>query len=328
MVDAQTYSFAIGTFDGLAVADGQFNYPAQSFFFNVPPDELADGIEKYEVSAQQVTTPHTCLYLNTGTHQIPSDTGAGPVGAHAGEIFPDVDHTSTSTGHLLENLRAEGISPSEVDTVLLTHAHPDHVGGLVNADGDLAFGNAQHFIGDAEWQFWFSEAAEEKASQGMVEIARTNLSAVDGQVERITPTVEVRPGIRAISAPGHTPGHLAVSIRSEGEELLHRVDLVLHPLLMEHPDWEIAFDIDPGLARQTRRHVLDEVADKEIRALGYHIPPFPSIGHIVRGDEGWHWQPVQRSGPTTKRTCCGKLVVAEPYVTFRGQLVISMFHFD
>ena len=289
--DAQPFS--VGALDCWALSDGQFNYPSEAFFANASPEALAEASDRPEVSAGQVTTPYTCLYLETGTEQILVDAGAGPVGTHAADIFPDVDHTTTSTGHLRENLRAIGTAPSSIDTVILTHAHPDHVGGLLDEDGTLVFGSAQYVISTTEWQFWFSETAAEEAPSPMVEVARRNLGAIDERVHLIEPETEIRPGIRARAAPGHTPGHMALSITSDGDQFLHMADLVLHPLLMAHPGWVTGFDLAPEQAAQSRRRLLDRVAARGIPVLGYHFPPFPGLGHVEDRDTGWAWTPLE-----------------------------------
>lgn len=286
------YSFSIGGLDCWALSDGRFNYPSEVFFANASPEELLHASEQYEVSTRQVATPYTCLYLETGSEQVLIDAGAGPVGAHASEIFPDVNHTTTSTGHLPENLRAIGTAPSAIDTVILTHAHPDHVGGLLDESGKLAFGNAQYVISEAEWQFWFAETAVEQAPPSMVDVARRTLGAIEERVHCIEPDTEIRPGLRGKAAPGHTPGHIALSITADEEQLLHMADLVLHPLLMANPGWITGFDLDPEQAAQTRHRLLDEVAGTETLVLGYHFPPFPGLGHVMDRDAGWAWRPL------------------------------------
>lgn len=292
-MSTDVYSFSVGTLDCWALSDGQFNYPTDAFFANASPEELMGASDRYEVSARQVATPYTCLYLETGSEQILIDAGAGPVGAHASDIFPEVDHTTTSTGHLPENLRAIGTAPSAIDTVILTHAHPDHVGGLLDEEGGLVFGTAQYVISKTEWQFWFAETAAEQAPPSMVDTARRTLGAIEERVHRIEPEAEIRPGIQAMAAPGHTPGHIALSITSGGEQLLHMADLVLHPLLMARPSWVTGFDLDPEQAAQSRRRLLDEVAETETPVLGYHFPPFPGLGHVVERDTGRTWRPLE-----------------------------------
>lgn len=288
-----THSFSIGSLDCWALSDGRFNYPSGAFFANAAPEELDEASDQYEVSAQQVATPYTCLYLETGSEQILVDAGAGPVGAHASEVFPDVDHTTTSTGHLTENLRAIGVTPASIDTMILTHAHPDHVGGLLGEDGTLVFGEAQYVITEPEWQFWFSEEAAEQAPPPMVETARRALSAIEEQASRVAPDAEIRPGIRARPAPGHTPGHIVLSITSEGERLFCMADLALHPLFLTCSDWRSGFDLDPQQAAQSRHRLLDQVARTGTPVLGYHFPPFPGIGRVMERDTGWSWRSTE-----------------------------------
>ena len=131
------------------------------------------------------------------------------------------DDLGPKTGKLFQNLRAEGISPSDIDVVVLTHAHPDHIGGNTSKDGKLAFPNARFFIWKDEFDFWISEKAEQKLNQHSKELlltlARKNLQPIQDQLNLIDQEIEILPGIRAVAAPGHTPGHMALAISSKRE---------------------------------------------------------------------------------------------------------------
>lgn len=286
------HPFRLGEFQCTALRDGSFNYPLESFFANVPGDRLREVLRREEMPTDHVSTPYTCLLVDTGSHRVMVDTGAGALGAHASRLFPSVDHTTTVTGCLLRSLRAAGIEAAEVDTVVITHAHPDHIGGTVNEDGSLVFAGARYFIAADEWEFWMSEAADQAAPGPMVAIARRALEPLRGRVSLIEDGAEIVPGVRALATPGHTPGHLALSIRSAGEQLLHVSDAALHPLHLEHPDWVPAFDVLPEQAAASKQRIFDRAVREESLVFAHHFPPFPSVGRVTGTGPGWKWHPM------------------------------------
>ncbi|MCK4964581.1 MAG: MBL fold metallo-hydrolase [Dehalococcoidia bacterium] len=227
-------------------------------------------------------SPYICLVVDTGKHLVLVDTGADGLG-------PD-------TGKLLQHLQAGGISPEDIDTVILTHGHPDHLGGNTDADGKLVFINARYIIWRDEWDFWMSEQAELKLDEHSREVllgyARKNLPPIQSQLSLVDYEAEVLPGIQAIAAPGHTPGHMALAISSEGEQLLCVSDTVLHPIHLEQPDWYAAVDLDPVQVEVTRHRILTKAATKKALVLAFHFP-FPGLGRVVQKGEVWQWQPIE-----------------------------------
>lgn len=291
-----SFRFGLGEFECVCASDGAFNYPPETFFANAPVERVEEALRRRDLPTAQITTPYTCLFVDTGRHSVMVDTGAGNLAEHARGIFPGLDHSTTVTGLLLENLRAAGIEASEIDTVVITHAHPDHVGGTLNEAGRLVFDNARYFVPKDEWDFWTSDAAATKAPASMVNTARKNLEPLRDRLTLVEDETEIVPGIHTVATPGHTPGHTALSITSDGERLLHVSDAVLHPLHLEYLEWVPIFDVLPEQAAASKRRVFDLAAEERALVFAHHFPPFPNLGRILKEGAGWRWHPIETEG--------------------------------
>jgi glyoxylase-like metal-dependent hydrolase (beta-lactamase superfamily II) len=279
MKAASYYRFQMGGFECVCLGDGGHAYTVESFFANVPIVQAEEALRQRNLPTDHIWTPYTYLFVNTGKHRVLVDMGAGSL--------------LETTGRLLPNMEAAGIEPAAIDSVVITHAHPDHIGGMLDSSQNLVYANARYFIWEEEWQFWFSESAAEKANEWFATFAREHLQPVTDRVTLVSDESDILPGVRVLAAPGHTPGHMVVSFSSADEQLLYLGDTVLHPLHLEHPHWLPVYDILPEKAVASKRRILDYAADQRAWVIGQHFPPFPSLGHIVRQGAAWRWQPVQ-----------------------------------
>jgi glyoxylase-like metal-dependent hydrolase (beta-lactamase superfamily II) len=226
---------------------------------NVPPEEFAAVSAENFIPSDKVQFFFTPTVVNTGEELILFDTGMNPAGITAA-------------------LAAAGYTPDQVDKVVLTHTHGDHIGGLMGDMGET-FANASYMIGAKEYDMSSGEAFETK---------------VKPLAEKMTMLPEggsVASGITAIEAFGHSPGHMVFMLESGGAQLLIAADFANHYVWsLAYPDWEVRFDRDKAAAAATRRKLLDMLAAERMPFIGYHMP-FPAVGYVASKDGGYRYVP-------------------------------------
>ena len=226
--------------------------------------------------------------LAVNSFLIQTDAKTILVDAGCGGVFgPDL-------GNLAGNLAALGIKPGDVDTVLCTHLHPDHVGGLVDGAGQAVFPNAELVVHANDHIFWGDDAtlagAKSDQDKGFVTLARTTIAAYADRT-RLLAGGDAVPGVSIVPAPGHTPGHSGWLVSSGNAALLIWGDIVHMPgIQFARPDAGMGFDIDGVQAIATRQRIMDMTATDRLLVAGMHLD-FPCFGHVARAAEGYAFVP-------------------------------------
>lgn len=280
------YRFKVGGFTVTTVHDGSFIRPIEAFVRNAPLADVQAVLAGQFLPTDSFRIPFTVTFVQTPTKLVVFDSGAG--------ITP----ATATNGKMIGNMAAAGIDPAKVDAVILSHFHGDHVNGLLGANNAAAFPNAEIFLPEAEIA-WFGDAANESRSP---EGQRANfansarrLAPYAGKITRIKAGAEPVPGITAIDAFGHTPGHTIYRIADGGAQAVFMADATNRPeLFAARPGYHAVFDFDADMAEATRRKVLDMLATDRIRATGYHFP-FPANGYFAKDGSGYRYVPADWS---------------------------------
>lgn len=284
-MNTASHHFKVGNYDCIVINDGTLTYttPAHAHFVNAPLDQLKQTLLKHNIqldSWSEWISPLPCLLIQTEEHQVLVDTGLGEV-----DFAPNA-------GLLLQNLRAEGIEPTDIDVVILTHAHGDHIGWNASSDGLATFPRARYIIRREEWDFWTSDKTlTQPKYEWMAPFVDKHLLPLLSRFEFLRQDAEIVPGIHTLFAPGHTPGNMAVAISSGDEKLLCVGDIITHPIHLEQPDWNLSPDCQPDQAVRTRFQVLERAAIEQSRVFAFHFD-FPGLGYVRQQQGMWKWQPI------------------------------------
>ena len=278
---AYFYRFGLGDAEVTVVSDGPLPLgPPKGTFIGVPDEEVKKMLSDNFLSPDNVVLEQNSPIVNIGDKLILFDTGLGTA-----------KNFGPTTGRQQKSMKEAGIKPEDIDAVVFSHAHIDHIGGVVDESGKVLFPNAQYYIAQSDLDFWTDEGKAGGPLKDFIVHARKNLMPVRDRLVFFKDGQEFLPGVQAMAAPGHTVGHTIFMITSNGKSLAFLGDLTHHPiLLLEKPRMQFSYDTDPKQAAETRVRLLDTIAANKIPVMAYHYA-WPGIGHIAKTAEGFHYYP-------------------------------------
>lgn len=283
--NAPTYQFTIGDIRATAISDGQITFPAwPTYAPDVAEPVVHDAMRRNGLVPPDYRLDANALLIETGDRRLLIDAGWGAF--------------DPAVGGLPAALRSIGADPLDIDMVVLSHIHLDHVGGLAAPDGAPVFARADIVVAEEELAQWrqgpdFGAMTVDEGFKPVFAAAAETVFDQGARLRSVNHGEEIAPGVSLFAAPGHTRGHSGVRIASGDEELLYVADCFHDQAFdLAHPDWRTVFDYDPTRAAETRRALLDRAAVDGALLMAFHMP-FPGLGRVAASDVGYFWTPAR-----------------------------------
>ena len=276
-----TKTISHGEFSITVLSDGHLTIPTRFLARNASEADIKTAIG---LTGDLVAPPCNVTLVRTPGEMILIDVGAGP-------------HYTPGAGKLADNMEFAGIERKSITKVVLTHAHPDHLWGLLDDfDGSPMFPNASYVMSATEFEFWMAEDVATRLPRDRLNFvpgAQRNLNSIRDRLHLITPGTDIASGVRAIDTAGHTAGHMSIEIASGNEIALVLADTLMHPIIsFAYPEWSPAADHhDPDRAVATRKHLLGRLCSDKSLAIGFHLP-FPGIGRVEEHGRAYKFVPT------------------------------------
>jgi glyoxylase-like metal-dependent hydrolase (beta-lactamase superfamily II) len=283
------YRYKVGSHEITVATDGvnRFRFP-DGFVANKNRDEVNAGIAQFYMGVEKdhVAIPYSPIAVNTGSKLVVIDTGTGEA---------NFERSKGVAGQFHSNLKAAGIDRNQVDIVIISHFHGDHINGLLGTDNKPAFANAEILVPAPEWKYFMDDAEMGKQTsdrmKGVFTNARRVFDALGRKVTQYEAGKEIAPGITAVATHGHSPGHMSHVVSSGNSKVYVQGDVTNIPLFVRNPGWHLFFDQDAKMAEETRRKVYDMLAAEKMQVQGFHYP-FPALAYIEKTGAGYRETPV------------------------------------
>jgi glyoxylase-like metal-dependent hydrolase (beta-lactamase superfamily II) len=273
----RSYSFKLGDFECAVIYDYEGSFALDDLIVNATAEQLEKVARKLKLPEGELTVGYNCFLVRTGEQNVLIDAGRG------NRLGPEV-------GQLSQGLRDLDLEPEDIDAVVITHADGDHIGGLLNEDGNPTYPNAYYVMWQGAWDYWAFDNVLDWP-QEILDRTRNTYATIESRVKLVEGDTEFLSGLWLVPAVGHKADHVVVRITSQGDQLLFVGDAIVHPLLIEHLDWYTGFDLDPKQALATKRLLLDWAASERMLLSATHFP-LPALGRVQRREQGWEWLPV------------------------------------
>jgi glyoxylase-like metal-dependent hydrolase (beta-lactamase superfamily II) len=280
---ADSLKYKVGDIEVFSLHEGSIERPTEGFVKNAAIEDVKKALTEAGIGPDKFANPFTPTAIRTGGKVIMFDTGFGGNGP-------------PTVGKMAENMKAAGLDPATVPTIVISHFHPDHISGLwVKETSAQVFPNAEIWMPETEYKNWTDPALVEKVPEG----ARAHVRRIQStfptwkNIRQYSDGAEIAPGVRAVATPGHTLGHMSFLVASGGQQLFIQSDVTSIPqLFVRNPGWFSIFDSDATMAEATRRKFFDRVIAEKGMIAGYHFG-FPNVGTLSKDGNGYAFAPVK-----------------------------------
>lgn len=272
----------VGDFEVTTFSDGHINLPATALAPKADPAARAAALKKAGITGDTRKSPINVTLIRTPDEAILVDAGSGP------NFVP-------SAGKLTQALADADVDPGSIAKIIITHAHPDHIWGVIDGFDELTFPEATYYVAEKEFAFWHEPDVAKKLREDREFFAvgaKARFKAIEERIKFVKGDDEIVSGINIMETNGHTQGHVSVELKSGSETLVVLGDALNNPVVsFEHPEWQPESDHLPDMAVETRKRLLDQLFTAKAKIIGYHLPP-PGIGMVVKKGQGYAYEPL------------------------------------
>lgn len=263
-----THPIQVGSTTCHIIQASDYDFPLTrllNFLLDVTEKDLVDFLEANDIS--EYRGAYNIPYIDTGEYKIIMDTGIDPT-------------------PVIEGLASLGVTPEEIDIVIISHFHPDHIGGVLDTTGQVSFPQAQYVVSETEWTNYQVHGGR----AGLEELLATRTAVMQDKLTLVNDGDEIVSGITAVNLPGHTVGQMGLIVENEDAKLLFLADSIQTLPQTKNMNWAGVYDVERELASQTRRKILTQAAEENLLTITYHFP-YPGLGKFTQIDDGFKWLP-------------------------------------